>query len=93
MPASVDRGRAFLATVQVRSAAPGQSVTVTLEQTRGTKPLWRGERTVGLVSERGMAAVSFKVVLAGPCYAVLLATARDHLGVPLSPDGESVEVL
>ncbi|KYF49982.1 hypothetical protein BE08_11115 [Sorangium cellulosum] len=92
VPASVPRGAPFIATVEVCGANPGHSVMITLEQKRGTRPLWPMQSCVGPVDERGHASVSFSMVLSGPGNAVLLATGSDRAGTFFSPDGECVLV-
>ncbi len=92
MPATVSSGQIFVITVKVRCALPGQSVTMVVEQMRGSMPFWPPQSKTDTVNEEGEACVSFSWALVGHGSAVLVATAYDRYGTYFTPDGAAIEV-
>src|SRR5262245_27880380 len=65
-PTTVSKGAPFVVTVDVHAVPPGQSITVVIEQKRGTSPLCPPQTTVGAAGPGGVVSVSFTMGLAGP---------------------------
>jgi hypothetical protein len=86
-------GVAFDAQVIVTGVPNAASVTVSLAQTRGRPPLFSGQQVATKVTG-GTAVLTFSgISLAGPTWAVLLATASDDQATFYPPDAERVQVL
>ena len=91
-PIVVTAGRPFDAVVHIAGGQPGDTVTVRLRQTAGTRPPLDTTATATVDFHGGGTARFDRLVLAGPCRARLVAD--DIVSVePMDQDDAHVEVV